>query len=319
MDNIKVDIIYYNIGTDFEMEFNLCGCCRMRLLTDKVQNRNEFTQSLSRAVSRSRIIMACGPLFGETGLINTVGVVTGIGTELLDNKSYGVETDDEIPILKGSTPLVTSDGIFGGCIIENGPQTIILLSESKTLRKQIMKDLIHPYILQTSHIAVLNTISEETGEAVEEVPEIVAQPAEFLNEEELLEEEEKEYESLSEIDSEYIIQNEVQEDEDEITFLEEDLQEEEKVTFVGMDSANAVLPNPVKNYSYYGSGNENNENNNHKKLDISISVIIALSIVILALIAYITIGKPIISGKNVFEYIQNALTPKAVAFAKFLL
>ena len=27
--NLKVDVIYYKTNTDFEMEFNLCGCCRM--------------------------------------------------------------------------------------------------------------------------------------------------------------------------------------------------------------------------------------------------------------------------------------------------
>ena len=32
LENIKLDIIYYRTPKDFEMEFNLCGCCRMRLL-----------------------------------------------------------------------------------------------------------------------------------------------------------------------------------------------------------------------------------------------------------------------------------------------
>ena len=36
---MKVDVIYYKTNTDFEMEFNLCGCCRMRLLTDKAPDR----------------------------------------------------------------------------------------------------------------------------------------------------------------------------------------------------------------------------------------------------------------------------------------
>ena len=49
--NVKVDIIYYKTNTDFEMEFNLCGCCRMRLLTDKSPDRKTAVHSLARAVS----------------------------------------------------------------------------------------------------------------------------------------------------------------------------------------------------------------------------------------------------------------------------
>ena len=84
--------------------------------------------------------------FGEKGLVSTVAKVTNIGTQTIDNKKYGIEEENEIKVLKGSTPLVTSDGTFCGCIIENGPQVIILLTESKSLRKRVMKELVHPYI-----------------------------------------------------------------------------------------------------------------------------------------------------------------------------
>ncbi len=148
--NLKVDIIYYMVGTDFEMEFNLGGCAQMRLLTDTVETRSDFSKALARSVGRSNIIIACGPVFGERGLINTVATITNIGKEFLNKQKYGVDSYGEIEILKGSTPLVTSEGIFGGCIIENGKQVIVILSESKSLRKQIMKELIHPYITQWS-------------------------------------------------------------------------------------------------------------------------------------------------------------------------
>ncbi|MCQ2455167.1 MAG: hypothetical protein MJ090_03380 [Clostridia bacterium] len=154
--NVKVDLIYYTVGSDFEMEFNLCGCCRMRLLTDTVSNRTDFSKSLARGVSRSNIIIACGPVFGETGLVSTIAKVTNIGTEVIENSKYGIDDDREISVIKGSTPLVSSDGVFGGCIIENGPQVIIVLSEGKSLRKKVMKELIHPYIAQWSFIAAQN-------------------------------------------------------------------------------------------------------------------------------------------------------------------
>ena len=57
IQNIKVDTIYYLTNSDFEMEFNLCGCCKMRLLTDKAENAKNFVGLLSRAVSRSQVII----------------------------------------------------------------------------------------------------------------------------------------------------------------------------------------------------------------------------------------------------------------------
>ena len=128
VQNLKVDIIYHLTPSDFEMEFNLCGCCRMRLLNDKTTDKKTLVKSLARAVSRSRIIMVCGPLFGEDGVIKTVAAAIGSTTALCDNATYGINTDDTIEVINGSTPLVTPDGYFGGCIIESGPQTIILLT-----------------------------------------------------------------------------------------------------------------------------------------------------------------------------------------------
>lgn len=144
--NMKTDIIYYKTNTDFEMEFNLCGCCRMRLLTDKTPDRKTMVHSLARAVSRSQIILVVGSLFGNSGSISSVSDAIGSKLVPLDNKTYGIKATDEIYILETATPLVTPDGIFGGCIIESGPQTMILLSENKAIRKTIMQNLIHPYI-----------------------------------------------------------------------------------------------------------------------------------------------------------------------------
>ena len=144
--NLRSDIIYYKSGSDFELEFNLCGCCRMRLLTDKPSNKKTFVHSLARAVSRSRVILITGPLFGEDNTIEIVAQALGTTTEVVNYKAYNIASDDEIEIIKGSLPLVSDDGSFGGCIIESGPQTMILLTDNKTLRKSIMSYLIHPYI-----------------------------------------------------------------------------------------------------------------------------------------------------------------------------
>ena len=133
--NLRSDIIYYKAGSDFELEFNLCGCCRMRLLNDRASDPKTLVTSLARAVSRSKVIIITGPLFGDEGLTKLVAGALSTDTEIADNKTFGIEGDTEINILKGATPLVTADGIFGGCIIECGPQTMVLLSDSKNVRK----------------------------------------------------------------------------------------------------------------------------------------------------------------------------------------
>lgn len=144
--NLKVDVIYYKTNTDFEMEFNLCGCCRMRLLTDKTPDKKTMVLSLARAVNRSRVILIVGNLFGDEGIIKLAAEAIGGTTSPADNKTYGIAGDEDIQIIDGSVPLVTAEGYFGGCIIESGPQTLILLSENKNIRKAVMKTLIHPYI-----------------------------------------------------------------------------------------------------------------------------------------------------------------------------
>lgn len=192
--NLKVDIIYYKTNTDFEMEFNLCGCCRMRLLTDKSPDRKTALHSLARAVSRSRIIMVTGGLFGEDGIINLVSMAIGIPLVEIEKKNYGITGDEKIEILGGATPLVTADGYFGGCIIESGPQTMILISENKNIRKTIMQTLIHPYVeelcaVELKEKAAAITDAQNTPEvtkdiAVEETdaPEVAETVIENTNE-----------------------------------------------------------------------------------------------------------------------------------------
>lgn len=172
--NLRSDIIYYKSNSDFEMEFNLCGCCRMRLLTDKSSNKKAFVHSLARAVSRSRVILIAGPLFGEENTVEIVAKALGTETEIADNSAYSIKSEDEIEIIKGSLPLVSSDGCYGGCIIESGPQTMILLTDNKTLRKSIMTSLIHPYISELYKAE--SSSNKATPENVAAEPEINKTP-----------------------------------------------------------------------------------------------------------------------------------------------
>ena len=168
--NIKVDVIYYLSPSDFEMEFNLCGCCHMRLLNEKTNDKKELVKALARAVSRSKIMILCGPLFDDNGLIKLVSTAIGKSTEVINNASYGINYDGSISVIEGSIPLVTPDGLFGGCIIESGPQAIILLSENKSIRKSIMNNLIHQYIYELSLLPedALTRAEEQSEEPTKE-------------------------------------------------------------------------------------------------------------------------------------------------------
>ncbi len=166
--NFKTDIIYYNTLTDFELEFNLCGCCgRMRLLNDKCSDKKTLLLSLSRAVSRSRVVIVTAPIFNGENIIGTIASAIGKETETINNNEFNIASEQEISIIKGSLPLVTPDGIFGGCIIESGPQSLIILTDNKPVRKALMKTLIHPYI---EEIHTMETSSETEEPMSEELP-----------------------------------------------------------------------------------------------------------------------------------------------------
>lgn len=151
LQNVKVDVVYFSKASDFEMEFNLCGCCRMRLLTEKGDGTvKRFVENLATAVSRSRVIIACGPITGENSIIKTVATAINAPLSKTDNAAFGISSSENIEIIEGSLPLVTSESVFGGCVIESGPQSIILLTEDKAIRKNLMKNLIHPYIADLS-------------------------------------------------------------------------------------------------------------------------------------------------------------------------
>lgn len=176
--NFKVDMIYYKTATDFELEFNLCGCCRMRLLTDKADGRKTLLNSLSRAVSRSKVTLVAGPLFGNDGIISICGHAIGKSLVTVENARFGIAGEEAIEIIEGATPLVTPEGYFGGCIIESGPQSLILLTDNKTVRKSIMNTLIHPYIEELSAEELKNNAASTKAESVrvEFVPDPVPQP-----------------------------------------------------------------------------------------------------------------------------------------------
>ncbi len=326
--NIKVDVIYYTIGKDFEMEFNLCGCAQMRLLTDEVETRLDFSKSLARSVNRSSIIISCGPLFGEKGLVSTVSKITGIEKSVINNKKYGIDSEDDIEILNGATPLVSSDGIFGGCIIENGSQVIILLSESKSLRKKIMKELIHPYITQWSYMANESVdapiapfenngeINEaEEVEETEETTEQATETAEEPSESQEPAEETETPDSSTEETAPAVSPKETNLND----FILKEPEEESK-------SIKSVAERNLEYYNY-DTDDDYEENSSYfiddyeaeskSKKSPAIILFTILTIVLALLIVFFAIIRPLVLGYDIMAYLKDIFTPSSDKLIKF--
>ena len=152
MSNLKIDIIYYQTSSDFEMEFNLSGCCRMRIFKDKIESKKEFVTALARNVSRSKIIIVVTDLFGNESIIPTLSKSIGLSLTSPDKNEFGIKTDENILMPETAVPLVTKAGIYGGCIIESGPQSIVIVSSIRSLRHEIMKTYVHNYIFDVGQL-----------------------------------------------------------------------------------------------------------------------------------------------------------------------
>lgn len=324
LQNLKADIIYYKTNTDFEMEFNLCGCCRMRLLTDKSPDSKNFVHNLARAVSRSRIIIVAGSLFGEDGIISMVATAISKKLVAVDNTSYGISCDDEIKIINGAIPLVTPDGIFGGCIIESGPQTMILLTESKEVRKTIMNTLIHPYIkdicnLETPAEPVSDiTPAEEQEEIAEETEELleVAEETEEIDEfaEEITEEPVEEAVETQE-ETEEMPEEEPEEAEDIILskgMIFEEKAEAEVVLdefYEDTDDADQFIFN-TETLNDFKDLEESVEEEEEEMmpprfLNIPILILIIILFVVLAALVFFTIYAPLQQGVTPAVYLED--------------
>ncbi len=324
IQNLKVDIIYHLTPSDFEMEFNLCGCCRMRLLSDKTTDKKSFVKALARDVARSRVIMACGPLFGADGMISIVATAIGNGLAICDNKTYGIKGDEQIHIISGSTPLVTPDGYFGGCIIESGPQTIILLTENKAFRKSIMQNLIHPYIEEISYIPTKT--APIPAPQIEESPEFET----AVNEAETYLTQVDEYEPQPQIAEDEVLSAEQDEHNVEFVMDGEDAEETElQEVAPELDNTSNLMyteietPSEIqKRYSevYIPSASDNmfiserqedvNETN-HKKssniraMNITIVALVLLLVLSVLAVVYLLVLRPVSMGADVSEYVKE--------------
>lgn len=156
ISNLKVDIIYYKTPSDFELEFNLNGCCRMRILKEKVEDKKQLVTALARDVSRSKVIIVVTDLLGEKNGVEIISSAIGYKYEPVDKLAHSIKSGDDIKAPHGCLPLVTKSGQYGGCIVECGKQSIILISSDRPLRHEIMRSYIHQYIFDINQVEAFN-------------------------------------------------------------------------------------------------------------------------------------------------------------------
>lgn len=305
VQSIKTEIIYYGIPSDFEFEFNLCGCCQMRLLKETANDTGSLLRTLQKGIARSRVIFVIGNITGENNSINIISKAIGYSCEKLDTSFYDVKSTEPIYIIKNSVPLISSDGTFGGCIIESGPQSMIFLTEDKRVRKEIMQNLVNAYISDLSRYQyVPETEEEEISEAVEPVT-----PEEVVPEEAATEAVEAEAE---EIEAEVDEADTPQEFED-IMSSSEGGEEESEEAYDPYKIENIVTPEDVdlsETESYEEEEIEDayvaaNDNNRTKGLNIITLILSSILLVLLAFIVYSFIYLPLSNGISITDNFTN--------------
>ena len=320
MQNLKVDIIYHQSPSDFEMEFNLGSSCHMRLLSDRTTDKKGFVNALVRDVARSRVIMCCGPLFGKDGLISVVSRAISAGTTSCDSKTYGINSDDPIDIISGSTPLVTPDGYFGGCIIESGPQTIIVLTENRTFRKAIMKNLIHPYLQEISYVAPvspLQMIKQEEATydtAVTDEESYLTQADEEydngqIQDETLVDAVQDEHNVEFIMDSEEAPQEEIEADLPEDGYIslytatetKEEIQKRYETPYTTSESDQLFIAEREKNEQEQKKIKKDKK----RKMDIAIVILVLLLLLAVLALVYLMVLRPMSMGVDVGDYVKE--------------
>ncbi len=348
LKNLKVDIIYYNTPSDFEFEFNLGGYCRCRILNAKCATLKETVNKLALAVTRSSVVIIVGKLLGENGFVAPVAKAIGKSLAPVDHRKFHITNPEPISLIEGSLPLVTQSGDFGGCIIESGPQSIIMLTDDKPLRDKISAELLSFYLTSLSRLPedefeIINkestVLNEEVNKEVNEVepveetvvetPDLVEEQIETneeivedapeIIEEEKAENEETEKTDFTEVDSPFIdITEETNESIDIFSGAEDDKDE----IFLLSDDEN-----DTENNSYFEDSNSDlifgtNEPEEKEKAprvskkNSSLSTVLLILTISLLLIAaallYFVVYLPGLDGINTLDYIKEVFALESV-------
>ncbi len=152
--DVKIEVLYYKTATDISLEFGLHGNYPLRILSSTCNDINEFFRALKRAVSRSEIILTVGGYQSDDYLPDFIARAIGKRCTTPDYRKAGVITSNNYPIPEGSAPLAAKSRLFGGFLIESGPQTIISLVDDRKTRLSVINEFVVDYI--TEHHNVFN-------------------------------------------------------------------------------------------------------------------------------------------------------------------
>lgn len=171
MSHLKTEIIYYCGTADFEFEFNLNATSPMRLFTENPTDEKSLISSLSLAVSRSRITFITADF--DDKFVETIANTIGFKTETIVPEEYGITKKMANKFITNGVPLVTSNGVYGGIILESGPQSLILITNDRPIRKQLMSELVKGYIIDLSETPneSLHTAAVEEKADIDTMPE----------------------------------------------------------------------------------------------------------------------------------------------------
>ncbi len=320
ISNIKTELIYYNAPKDFAFEFNMNSACQMRLLTGVVSEPRDLLGALSKAVTRSRVIIIMSEI--NDSFISLIAQTIGFKTEVLDKASFGITSALCENLITNSVPLVSSDGVFGGFILESGPQSLIAITPDRNTRTELMNSFVNQY---------LNDLSDyippvPAPEVYEEhyVPESVeTENALINNQTEEQSNTEADFESaeleITEVDNTHneviieeaeIIENEVQENTDAFT-ASADTNEDVHISETTVDEGSTDIFPDTEIY-FDADGNRQEETDQQPKITkkrnpINIPILI-LSIILCALIAFIVYSlfiEPTLNGVSIIDNIKD--------------
>lgn len=282
MSNLKLDIIYYNTQSDFEMEFNLSGCCRMRIFKDKVETARGLVNTLARDVARSKIILIVTDLTGELSGVPIISRAINLPLIALDKQEFGIQTAEEFSVPDTAVPLVTKSGVYGGCIIESGPQSIIIVSSTRALRHEIMKAYVHNYVFDIGQILAYEERISQNGDTT---------PPAFLQK------------KTNSAKIEKLCEKEITTDKAEEDLPVEDSDRENLSNVFSESTDDEVRYNEIE--SSFEEIKSPKRRKGAKTSNIVLLVIVVLLLLGFGVLAYFLIYLPLINGENIFATEAN--------------
>lgn len=319
INNIKTEIIYYDIPTDFEFEFNLCNCCQMRLLTEQVNDKSNLFKALQRSFARSRIIIIIGDINNENNIIKMVSNAIGKKSTLIDNELYNLDANFNYEIPQNSVPLITENGLLGGCILESGPQSMIFLTKDKSVRKELMNSLVNQYITDLSRFPIAGAANPEP-EIIQNDQEtdISAKESEPIEEPKVIEEAEPVVIPENAEPTENEEPQELPQEEFQFEDIESGISNtEEYDEYLDYNTTNDIFsPQTAKpdymSFDEYDEFDEDNESyydltpqGNNNTLKIITLIISIVLLILLAFIAYGFIYEPLKNGTTIAQNFKN--------------